>query len=135
MKKIVRWLFDDVGPVLERVFAWTMATVFLLLPTFPVIAAILFLSLRDGEFGTDHWVVASLLAGAAIVAIVCAFLVYKSYKAKGSSALELSELFPHLMLISFYWIIVPTMALCMTAVYIEYGLEKLNKWSHTENEN
>lgn len=135
MKKIVRWLFDDLGPALERVFAWTVASVFLFVPTFPVIAAILFLCLRDGEFGTDHWVVASFLAGAAIVAIVCAFFVYKSYKARGSSALELPELFPHLMLISFYWIIGPTLALCLAAVAVEHGLEKLNKWSHTENEN
>ena len=129
MKKIVRWLFDDVGPVLERVFAWIMAAVVLLVPTFPITAAILFLCLRDGEFDTDHWVVASLLVGAAIVAIVCAFIVYKSYKTRGSSALELPELFPHLMLISFYWIIGPTL------VAMEHGLEKLNKWSHTENEN
>ena len=129
MKKLVRWFFDNVVPVLELIVSVVLFLMSVVLTSFPIAVATGALITIDGEWSSGHTLAVILLCGSLISLVVSIVVIRIDYRLHGRSALELGELFPHLLILGWWWVVVP-IALSVAALSgIVMSINKLEEWS------
>lgn len=129
MKKLVRWFFDNVVPVLEHALVVTLFLIGVVFTTFPIAVAVAALITIEGEWCSGHTLAAILLCGTLVSLVVSIVMICREYKLHGLLALDLGELFPHLLILGWWWVVVP-IALGVAALSgIETLIDKLREWS------
>ena len=132
MKKLVRWFFDKVVPVLELVVAVVLFLMGVVFTSFPIAVAIAALVTIEGEWCSGHTLAAILLCGSLISLAVSIAVIHIDYRLRGRSALELEELFPHLLILGWWWVVVPIALVVAALSGIVMSINKLKEWSYKE---
>ena len=134
MKKVIRWIFTNVVPVLEMGIAVLMFFAGIVFTTIPMTFAIAAIITNGGVWCTGHIVAIILLTGSLVSLIVSVIVIRRDYKMHGCSALELSELFPHLLMLGWWWVVLPLVLCCAAFGGLCMCIERLKEWSYSRDE-